>query len=428
MSANTNIEWTDATWNPIRGCSRVSEGCRNCYAEKVAYRFSGTAKPYEGLVRINSKGERVPEWNGHVEFVEKHLLDPLKWAPVRWKEYVENDALNQFSAKERPRRIFVNSMSDLFHENVPDEWIDRIFAVMALCPQHVFQVLTKRPERMLAYLSASGVRRAIALQANIFMRSNKRAANSDALAHVFLWGNLEHAEVGEYANYLAGIADRCWPLPNVWLGVSVENQKAADKRIPLLLQTPAAVRFISAEPLLGPVNLNRIEVIDAIDRSDPDEPVADGYCIDAANGEAFDDENGELSTKPDGEVPMERGLDWVIVGGESGPGARPMHPDWARSLRDQCQAADVPFFFKQWGAWAPTGPIHTLQLSVCAEDGWYGQCTHAALEAHYGEAHRGQAACPPFQAVYRVGKHAAGAMLDGREWREFPPEVQSCQP
>src|SRR5579885_1145834 len=128
----TSIEWTNATWNPIRGCSRVSEGCRNCYAEKVAFRFSGLGQPYEGLVRINAAGERKPEWNGEVRLVEEHLRDPLKW--------------------KKPQRVFVNSMSDLFHENVPDEWIDKIFAVMALCPQHIFQVLTKRPERMRKYL------------------------------------------------------------------------------------------------------------------------------------------------------------------------------------------------------------------------------------------------------------------------------------
>ena len=145
MSAKTGIEWTDATWNPVRGCSRVSEGCRNCYAEKVAYRFSGPGQPYEGLVRINAAGERKLEWNGQVQLVEKHLLDPLKW--------------------KEPRRIFVNSMSDLFHENIPDEWIDKIFAVMALSPQHTFQVLTKRPERMRKYLSAPETRERIRREA-----------------------------------------------------------------------------------------------------------------------------------------------------------------------------------------------------------------------------------------------------------------------
>lgn len=343
----TKIEWTDATWNPIRGCSRVSEGCRNCYAEKVAYRFRGPGQPYEGLAtKVNGHAA----WTGEVRFIEKHLLDPL-----RWKE---------------PRRIFVNSMSDLFHENVPDEWIDRIFAVMALCPQHQFQVLTKRPARMSEYLG-----RACGRIADLVMKM--RADRGD------------RGCVGPLPNLPPGAT--WWPLANVWLGVSVENQAAADERIPLLLETPAAVRFISAEPLLGPVNLNRIEVMEGeVDRSDPENPIVSGYCIDAMSGEAFDDEYGSLSTAPDGEVPLERGIDWVIVGGESGPGARPMHPDWARSLRDQCQAAGVPFFFKQWGEWGPN---------------W--------LNDENGKV-------PDSEWMDRMGKKAAGALLDGREWREFP--------
>lgn len=234
------ISWTDQTWNPIRGCSRVSEGCRHCYAEHQAARFSGPGQPYEGLVTV-ANGH--PQWTGTIAFVEKHLLDPLKW--------------------KQPRRIFVNSMSDLFHENVTDEMRHRIFGVMQECPHHTFQILTKRPAGMLAFAEAQ----------------------------------------------MAG--GFCWPLPNAWLGVSVENQKAADERIPLLLQTPAAVRFVSCEPLLGPVGLaNHF-------------PHAHGMRDDRF---------------------------WVICGGESGPGARPMDPDWARSLRDQCQASGVSFFMKQMGS------------------------------------------------------------------------------
>ena len=139
MSSATGIEWTDSTWNPIRGCSRVSEGCRNCYAESVAYRFSGVGKPYEGLVAVDGAGSRKRQWNGQVRLVEEHLLDPFKWEPVQLP--CADPACGQmeratgcYGPDSRPRRIFVNSMSDLFHENVPDEWIDRIFAVMALCP------------------------------------------------------------------------------------------------------------------------------------------------------------------------------------------------------------------------------------------------------------------------------------------------------
>jgi len=331
MSANTGIEWTDATWNPIRGCSRVSEGCRNCYAEKVAYRFSGTGRPYEGLVRVNAAGERKPEWNGQVRFIEKHLLDPLKWGGQVKEEW----GVLGGEMRERPRRIFVNSMSDLFHENVPDEWIDRIFAVMALCPQHIFQVLTKQPERMRKYLLGKSDK-------------NHRAA---------VWMAM--------ASFDEGLGMPCpeWPLPNVWLGVSVEDQDVLNKRVWTLLKTPAAVRFLSAEPLLGPLDLN-----------------------------------------------AGRYLDWVIVGGESGPGARPMHPDWVRSLRDQCHAAGVPFFFKQWGEWCPTKNTdkeNVVQLAIPDSAKVRGR-NHAV--AFGGES----------LPMFRVGKKTAGALLDGREWREFP--------
>lgn len=236
----TKIEWTDATWNPLRGCSRVSDGCRNCYAEKVANRFSGPGQPYEGLI---AKGG---QWNGKIKLVPEKLSEPLRW--------------------KKPRMVFVNSMSDLFHESVPDDFIDKVFAIMAQCPEHTFQILTKRPKRMLSYLSAK----------NLGRRVN---------------------------SYLPSTVNYPIPPKNVWLGVSVEDQKSADERIPLLLRCPAAVRWVSAEPLLGPVNLT------------------------------FED----------------RPVDWVVVGGESGHGARPMAHSWARSLRDQCVSAGVPFFMKQMG-------------------------------------------------------------------------------
>ncbi len=331
MGNTTGIEWTDATWNPIRGCSRVSDGCRNCYAERQAHRFSGAGQPYEGLTQIVNGH---PGWTGKVALAEKHLLDPLKWKPVRTQ--TETDEMAGCYST-RPRRIFVNSMSDLFHPNVPDEWIDRIFAVMAMCPQHTFQVLTKRPERMQAYCTDdSSIRRVIGAAELIAFRLG-------ATVEGRVWNNPD------------GFSGIC--IPNVHLGVSVENQAAADERIPLLLQTPAVVRFISAEPLLGEVILRWPFV----------------------------------ATDPH--------LDWVIVGGESGPGARPMHPDWARGLRDQCVAAGVPFFFKQWGKWRGKLPKENLGLlaagAACHE--WNGGVTS-----------------------WRVGKKIAGALLDGREWKEFP--------
>lgn len=268
MADRSKIEWTEATWNPLRGCTRVSAGCQHCYAERVADRFSGPGQPYEGLVK-RVGGE--PRWTGRVDFVESALDQPLRW--------------------KKPRMIFVNSMSDLFHESVPDAWIDRIFAVMALCPQHVFQILTKRPDRMRAYCAALPPH----------------------------WATLS--------------IDGQWPLPNVWLGVSVEDQATADERIPVLLDTPAAVRFVSAEPLLAPVRLARLG---------PAWP--GGRITNALRGTRWPelDEVGAITSRT-------ARLDWIIVGGESGPGARRFNAEWAESIVDQCRAAGVPCFVKQLG-------------------------------------------------------------------------------
>jgi protein gp37 len=337
VGVKTGIEWTDATWNPIRGCSRVSEGCRHCYAESVAYRFSGPGLAYEGLAVLKNGH---PSWTGKIEFVEKHLLDPLKWAT--------------------PRRIFVNSMSDLFHEGVTDEMRDKIFAVMALCPQHTFQVLTKRPERMLAYL-----------------------ADREAALRIIH----EQLKLGwAYVDGVPRAGDSRFPLiSNLWLGVSVEDQKTADERIPLLLETPAAVRFISAEPLLGKLEIESFLEVDW--------PTCDGFI----GGNASEPDyctrcHGHVSD-PIHQSPEVR-LDWVICGGESGPGARPMDADWARGLRDRCSAAGVPFFFKQWGEWLPS-----------MQDG-----------ADNDEAQELNCSDQPIH----VGKHKAGALLDGVEWKQFP--------
>lgn len=348
MSATTGIEWTDSTWNPLRGCSRVSEGRRNCYAEKIAYRFSGAGQPYAGLAVVKNGHA---SWTGKVEFVEKHLLDPMKWGRIGVGEVRDHSGKLRGYEAFRARRIFANSMSDLFHENVPDEWLDRIFAVMALCHWHVFQVLTKRPERMRSYLSSD------ALPARLV-----RAADGIAKS----LGGRAMVQATQIDDGMTGVT-----LPNVWLGVSVEHQDAADERIPLLLKTPAAVRFISAEPLLGPVSLEELPSASGI-----------GRYLDALSNAGVD--AGAL-------IPSK--LDWVICGGESGPGARPMHPDWARSLRDQCAAAGVPFFFKQWGQWAPTAnPAIAKERGVPLED-----CMS-----------------------YFPKKHDAGAQLDGREWKQFP--------
>jgi protein gp37 len=353
----------------------VSEGCRNCYAEKVAYRFSGERldgkpAPYKGLVQRTSDGMRLPLWNGNIKFVEEHLLDPLRW--------------------KKPRRIFVNSMSDLFHENVTDEMRDRIFAVMALCPRHTFQVLTKRPERMLAYLRMLEDERDMQRWANAALDFDLGPFAADAVRE---WE---------------------WPLPNVQLGVSVEDQKAADERIPLLLQTPAAVRFISAEPLLGSMNIR---------------PYLSAECM-HEDSYSEDDTNATICRRCE-DTPI---LDWVIVGGESGPGARPMHPDWARSLRDQCEAAGVPFFFKQWGEWGWEPPIRWTATPDMAGQ-LYGpfrptcggpgsdkrlmcRAYPAKIPADLGGI--GDRFWVMLEEAHRIGKKAAGHLLDGREYHQFP--------
>jgi protein gp37 len=285
---DTNIQWAEKVWNPLRGCSRKSPGCLNCYAEAVAHRFSQPGQPYEGLTHIvNGK----PTWNGTIKFVEEHLMDPLRW--------------------RKPRRVFVNSMSDLFHENVSDEILDKIFAVMALAPIHKFIVLTKRAERMRAYLSVD--------------RRNAWALAADSLAMNDCIDRREVIE--EYAS---------WPLPNVWLGVSVEDQATAFARIPLLLQTPAAVRFISAEPLLGPIDLDRIEM----------------HCPPARIGGTYSSLQSEVNR------PL---LDWVIVGGESGPSARPCYLEWIVSIVEQCKASGTKVFVKQMGGNIPDGDQAYIQ-------------------------------------------------------------------
>jgi protein gp37 len=264
---DTNIEWTDKTWNPLRGCTPVSEGCRNCYAAGVAARFSGPGQSYEGLAQMTERG---PRWTGEIREVTDHLQDPLHW--------------------RKPSRVFVNSMSDLFHPAVSDEFIAKVFGVMAAASRHTFQVLTKRPQRMADLLADP--------------------AFAQRVGEEFAWGV------------------RAWPLPNVWLGTSVEDQAAAEARIPHLLRTPAAVRFLSCEPLLGPIDL-----------------VGCG----CEGGDGYTNAHTEPDCWRHGRGPC---VDWVIAGGESGHGARPMDLAWARSLRDQCNEAGVAFFFKQTGTLA----------------------------------------------------------------------------
>jgi protein gp37 len=277
MSGETAIEWATHTWNPTTGCDKVSPGCDHCYAMTLAPRLKGMgSKAYQldGDARTSGPGFLAHEWPAALDW-------PLH--------------------KRKPMRVFVNSMSDLFHANISDEYIARVFDVMERSPQHTFQILTKRHARMKAWTTAH----------------------------------------------------RPTPLPNVWLGVSVESQQWANLRIPALVHTPAAVRFLSCEPLLGPVTFRW------------------------AMWQPFSEEPGGVTDHLDGL----RRLDWVIAGGESGPGSRPMHPDWVRTIRDQCVEADVAFLFKQWGS-------------------------HDA-------------------AGQPMNKHAAGRELDERTWDEYPQAVQS---
>lgn len=265
----TGIEWTQETWNPTTGCDRVSPGCDNCYALTMAKRLKGMGSAKyqrDGDPRTSGPGFGLTEHPGTLD-------DPFGW--------------------RKPRRVFVNSMSDLFHKDVSDEFIGSVFDVMARTPQHTYQILTKRPGRMRSLL-------------------NRWAANDWTWRrHNLLWCGATKG-----------------PLPNVWLGVSVDDQRWADVRIPLLLDTPAAVRFLSCEPLLGPVDLRL-----ALTGHCPEHDFRGGFCVQRHH-------------------PGVQHLGWVIVGGESGPGARPMDPDWARQIVDQCRDASVPVggLPEQWGA------------------------------------------------------------------------------
>lgn len=295
MADNSKIEWTDATWPVVQGCDYESPGCTHCYAVPLLWRMSHhpdpkISGPLNGVVEKRDKGKLV--FTGKVALREDRLDWPLKW--------------------KTPKKIFLPSHGDLFHAAVPDEFIDRVFAVMALAPHHTFQVLTKRAQRMRDYcLGASDADRRVWDAAN----------REDLPEGYFLWA------LGQQGGAWGG--DRPWPLRNVWLGVSVEDQIRADERIPPLLDTPASKRFISAEPLLGPVDLTGITTF----ISATDEPLSIGSAL-----------------SPDNEWDREPKLDWVIVGGESGPSSRAFNIGWARALVEQCRAASVACFVKQLGA------------------------------------------------------------------------------
>lgn len=329
MSDKTAIEWTDATWNPLVGCTKVSPGCDNCYAQgEVNRRHAAALSPKTSARMLEAFPARFDTVSIRPD---RFLTQPLRWA--------------------RPRRVFVNSLSDLFHADVPDEFIARVFAVMACAPQHTFQLLTKRHARMRSLLSDDGFQSDVAHEIlALTVGSDEPLPDHLADPHDFTpW----------------------WPLPNVWLGVSVEDQHWADIRIPALLHTPAAVRWISAEPLLGPIDLRRIALVG--------DPLGDHCAIDALHP--------GVGTH----------LDWVVTGGESGPGARPMDPHWARQIRDQCARAGTAYLHKQNGAYVPD-PTGTERAVDTAGREYPGRLRH-------------------------VGKHAAGRELDGRTHNDYPKAV-----
>lgn len=337
---DTKIEWADHTINFWWGCTKISPACANCYAETMAKRMG--RKVF---------GQEV-EWGAgkpRAERLEKARKEAL--AIQRGAE--------KFAAKHGRRpRVFVNSMSDWLDEAVPVEWLAHLLETLHLCPAVDFMLLTKRPENWAVQVLA-------------------------ACIHMAGYRDGQISSAGPTAAEMQG-GDMAWewgkdakPPANVWIGVTVENQECAEARIPALLQIPATVRFLSCEPLLGPLDLRGMSYIQAVT--------------------GLKDYPFNLPAEHRTSVLV--GIDWVIAGGESGSGARPSHPEWFYGLRDQCQAAGVPFFFKQWGEWAPC-PI--------------GDGPDLVTDAVFakGPGHDGE--------VWRVGKAKAGRMLQGREWNEFP--------
>ena len=351
MATTTRIEWADATTNTAVGCSHCSPGCDHCYAERFAHRLSrhpATAKVYAGVV--DDRGR----WTGKINSNFSEKMYPHR-VPGKGK------------------RVFVGSMTDIFHPNYPDENRDEIFAsiladyIFDNGHGHTFIILTKRPQAMAEYFAAGP---------GTLLRRWGRAGNGWIIV-----GDGDSETFEEYADgqtipqEMTSTRDNLrqdylWPLPNLWLGVTVCNQVEADAKIPALLATPAEKYFVSVEPMLGPVNLN----------------ILTG---------AFHDDTESNRRIFHRYVDV---IDWVICGGETGSGARPMNPDWVRSLRDQCQEATVPFFFKSWGEWAPD--------CLCGTKKPHPE-TPRPTPGHMG-------------CMFKCGKANSGRSIDKRTWDEVP--------
>lgn len=353
----TGIEYGQVAWNPVTGCSKVSEACINCWAERMSKRLAGRC----GYSKDNPfKVTMHPE----------RLEEPLKW--------------------RKPRTVLVSFMGDLFHEDVDVKTLATVFGIMAACPHHTFMVLTKRPADMARFFEELTTR-----------------ANGKSMMEVFLGDDtnwrcrhiLRAAALRATGNGRVATQDlEGWPIPNIWLGVTAENQARADERIPILLQIPAAKRFVSIEPMLGAVDLTKISL----------GPNGHGLTFyhNSLNGWSTG-YNAETHKQKVSRNDQFSRLDWVICGGETGPGARPMHPDWVRSLSDQCIAAVVPFWFKQWGEY-------------CAPSQMPPE-TYRVWDYHHGSENCWKDDDP---SPWKVGKKKAGRLLDDQEWQQMP-EVNS---
>jgi protein gp37 len=369
----SSIEWTGSTWNPIRAknrqtgqvgtwCQKISPGCAHCYAATHNARclpHGSSGLPY------TAQGGELAE----IFLDSKILAEPLR--------------------RKKPETYFVCSMTDLFGEFVPFEMIAAVWGVMAACPQHMFQLLTKRPERAREFFGRIwGLE--TTYQTVLRMAEYRGGVVWDSRgsqSHLYYPG----ASPASLKNRRPAPA---WPLANVWLGTSVESQEYADKRVPALQACPAAIRFFSCEPLLGPIDLEQAgAILRGVDEGS----------------------NGELGEFAIGLI------DWVIVGGESGHGARPMHPQWARSLRDQCQETDVAYFFKQWGEWQLGSDRGNRLSEIVLADGRHGKTPQDlgwSLYPSMDQSRHWHDLGPTIMA--RVGKKDAGRKLDGREWNEMP--------